>query len=93
MRKALFVLTLLLACGFALCACDTQAGKTVNGMFGSEEADTVPELPLDTVYITKSGQCYHRSYDCVARHKPKKVHIDYADSIGRRPCENCIGAK
>ena len=93
MKKIPSILLFVLACAMGLAACDSQPGKAVSGIFGGEETDTVPELPLDTVYITKSGECYHRSYDCVSRHKPRKVHIDYADSIGRRPCENCIGAK
>lgn len=79
------VLLLVLA---LVAGCGSQAGDS-----GKAEADTVAVLPLDTVYITKGGKCYHRSRDCVGRHKPRKVHISYADSIGRRPCENCVGAK
>ena len=89
MKRTPSILLLALALSAGLMSCDSQAGKTIGGILGSEEPE--PEMSVDTVYITKSGACYHRSYDCVARHNPRKVHIDYADSLGRRPCENCMG--
>jgi hypothetical protein len=41
------------------------------------------------VYITKYGECYHRTDHCGNTKHAYRVTLEYAKQMGYRPCKNC----
>ena len=40
-------------------------------------------------YVSRSGECYHRTSDCSNMKNPGYISIEEAEANGRRPCSKC----
>ena len=55
----------------------------------SEEEAPQPEAPIEWVYVSRTGKCYHRLSYCSNMQSPLKMSRSEAIERGRRPCQNC----
>ena len=98
MKKALsLVLAFLLllcmgACGETEQPADSSsshAGLSSVVVIESEDEASEEEAPIEWVYVSRTGKCYHSLSYCSNMQSPLKMSKAEAIERGRRPCQNC----
>ncbi len=67
-----------------------QSGSGTSGS-GSSAASAYVDQPSQsrTVYVSRTGECYHSRANCSGMKSPLKMTEREAVSRGRRPCKKC----
>ena len=100
MKKALAVLVAIFllfgvtACGETEPSSSSHAGLSSVVVIESEdeasgEEAPQPEAPIEWVYVSRTGKCYHSLSYCSNMQSPLKMTKAEAIERGRRPCQNC----
>lgn len=103
MKKALAVLVaIFLLFGVTACGETEQPADSSSSHAGlssvvviesedeaSEEKAPEPEAPIEWVYVSRTGKCYHSLSYCSNMQSPLKMSKAEAIERGRRPCQNC----
>lgn len=68
----------------------SRSGSGTSGS-GSSAASTYVDQPSQsrTVYVSRTGECYHSRANCSGMKSPLKMTEREAISRGRRPCKKC----
>ena len=65
-----------------------ETKQTLLPEYDAEETDEETEEPEDIVYITDTGECYHRE-SCYHLKSKHEITLSRAQALGLRPCSRC----